>query len=228
MKGSKELARIANPLRGAGRLRDSAEPDMDPTFEDEAKPRCPECSQSLTFVRTRSHQKKWYCYSCERYVDPHAQATFNKFVHAKTDSLTGLQVIDSHGMIVGRVRKVVSSESGDVSSLVLSVDRDQLRTLLDDRGFPREFEIGHERIATLGDVVILGEVFSPSALAPQRPRDDFSKERVCRKCGSGLVSDAKYCIKCGASVLHNGSCRSCGTPNPSDASFCKNCGNRLS
>ena len=193
--------------------------------EEESKPRCSNCTQPLTFVRTKSHQKKWYCYSCERYVDQVAHPKFAKDAYFRLDTVTGLQVIDSHGMIVGRVRKAVSNETGDVRSLVLSVDKEQFKTMLENRDLPGEFEIGHEKIATVGDVVILSDVFSPTALAP-KPAGEASKTGKCGKCGAPVLSDARHCIKCGASLAST-SCATCGTSNPIDASFCKNCGNRM-
>ncbi len=195
-------------------------------FEDEeSRPACPDCKQTLTFVRTKSHQKRWYCYSCEKYVD-HFEARSAKQLHAHIESLNGLQVIDSHGTIVGRVRKAIPDESGDVRSLVLSVDREQFKTLLDNRSLPLEHEVGHDKIATVGDVVILSDVFSLSALAPPKPVDTLSKSAKCARCGAQLLADARHCIKCGA-PLNSGNCPSCGTLNPTDASFCKNCGNRI-
>ncbi len=193
--------------------------------EEESKPRCPDCTQALTFVRTKSHQKRWYCYSCERYIDQPSQPKFLKDAHSRLEILSGLQVIDSHGMLVGRVRKAVSNETGDVKSLVLSVDKEQFKTLLEERDLPREFEVGHDKIATVGDVVILTDVFSLNALTP-KPPEEVSKTRKCGKCGAPILADARHCIKCGAS-LSSSSCAGCGTMNPSDAVFCKNCGSRI-
>ncbi len=193
--------------------------------EDESKPRCPDCTQSLTFVRTKSHQKRWYCYSCETYVDQPSQPKFQKDATARLEALSGLQVIDSHGMLVGRVRKAVSNDAGDVRSLVLSVDKEQFKTLLEARDLPREFEVGHDKISTVGDVVILSDVFSINALAP-KPPGEASKTKNCGKCGAPILADAKHCIKCGAS-LSSSTCKGCGTLNPLDALFCKNCGSRI-
>src|SRR6266849_3610895 len=89
---------------------------MPTMFEEEPKARCPDCSQSLTFIRTKSHQKRWYCYACEKYIDRPTEPTLIKDAHARIEAITGLQVIDSHGMIVGRVRKAISNDTGDVRS----------------------------------------------------------------------------------------------------------------
>jgi len=199
-------------------------------FEEEAKTRCPDCSQTLTFVRTKSHQKRWYCYSCEKYIDLVPELQSSKDAFSNLDALNGLQVIDSHGMIVGRVRKAVSNETGEIRSLVLSVDKEQFKNLLENRELPREFEVRHDGIATVGDVVILSHVFSPSALAPPKAPDVHasSSPKNCSKCGSMLLADAKHCIKCGASLVPTSlNCQSCGTSNPPEAKFCKNCGSRI-
>ncbi len=132
-------------------------------------------------------------------------------------------------MIVGRVRKAVSSETGEIRSLVLSVDKEQFKSLLENRDLPMEFEVRQDGIATVGDVVILSHVFSPSALAPPRTSDVHSTSKICSKCGATLLVDAKHCIKCGTSLIPASlNCTSCGTSNPQEAKFCKNCGSRIS
>lgn len=200
---------------------------MDSLFEEEPKARCPDCNQSLTFVRTKSHEKRWYCYGCEKYVDHLPETPQIKENHARLDALTGLQVVDSHGILVGRVRKVIPTDSGDIKSLLLSVDKEQFQTLLDERDISREFELSHEKIATVGDVVILADVFSPSSLTPSKPIEPATKGAGwCRKCGAQLLSGAKHCIKCGT-LLDSMVCASCGSTNPTEAMFCKNCGNKL-
>ncbi|MBO0887911.1 zinc ribbon domain-containing protein [Candidatus Bathyarchaeota archaeon] len=203
---------------------------MDNAFDDEPKARCPDCNQSLTFVRTKAHEKRWYCYGCEKYIDQLSEVPHIKENHARLDALTGLQVVDSHGILVGRVRKAIPTDTGDIKSLLLSVDKEQFKTLLEDRDLAREFEVSHEKIATVGDVVILADVFSPSSLAPPPPRPAETVSRGagwCRRCGAQLISGAKHCIKCGT-LLDSAVCASCGATNPTEAMFCKNCGNKLS
>ena len=201
---------------------------MDSMFDEEVRSRCPDCSQSLTFVRTKSHEKRWYCYSCEKYVDHIPDAPQVKDNHARIESLTGLQVVDSHGVLVGRVRKAIPTDSGDIKSLVLSVDKEQFKTLLEDRDLSREFEVAHDRIATVGDVVILSDVFSPSSLAPTKPQVEAARGAGwCGKCGAQLISGARHCIKCG-SLLDSTVCSTCGSNNPIEAKYCKSCGNRIS
>ena len=202
-------------------------PGMASMFEDESKARCPDCSQPLTFVRTKSHEKRWYCYSCEKYINQISGAPSIKDTHSRLEALSGLQVVDSHGILVGRVRKAIPTDTGDIKSLLLSVDKEQFKTLLDDRELAREFEVSHEKIATVGDVVILAEVFSPSSLSPANPIGASASAKRCAKCSSPLIAGAKHCIKCGT-LLSSTDCGTCGTTNPIEAKFCKNCGDRIS
>lgn len=205
----------------------SLKPGMPVLFEDESKERCPDCGQPLTFIRTKTHQRRWYCYSCEKYVDPLAEASFTKDAHVMLEALNGLQVIDSHGVILGRVRKAIPNDKGDIKALVLSVDKEQFKSLLDDRDLPREFEVGQNKISTVADVVILSDVFSPKALAPpSKVEAEPSESKTCGNCGAAVLTGARHCIRCGASLEAN-NCASCGTPNPREARFCKNCGNRM-
>lgn len=199
---------------------------MDSMFDEDPKAKCPECSQSLTFVRTKSHEKRWYCYNCEKYVDHLSDIPQVKESHARIEALSGLQVVDSHGILVGRVRKAIPTETGDIKSLLLSVDKEQFKTLLEDRDISREFEVSHDKIATVGDVVILTDVFSPSSLAPTKPVETARGAGWCGKCGAQLLSGAKHCIKCGA-LLDSTVCSTCGSTNPIEARFCKNCGNKI-
>lgn len=201
-------------------------PEAPVLFQDEQKVHCPDCDQPLTFVRTKSHEKRWYCYSCEKYVDNLRQPTLVKDSHVRLEGLQGLQVVDSHGILIGRVRKALPNESGDLKSLLLFVDKEQFKTLLDDRDWPKEFEVGHEKILTIGDVVILSEVFSPSALAPTKKLQEITQSRICDQCSAEILPGAKHCIKCGAFVKSN-NCEMCGTLNPPDAKFCKNCGGKF-
>src|SRR5881628_1297072 len=122
---------------------------MDSMFDEEPKARCPDCSQSLTFVRTRSHEKKWYCYGCEKYVDNQTGASQIKDNHARIEALSGLQVVDSHGILVGRVRKAIPTDGGEIKSLLLSVDKEQFKTMLDDRDLSRELKCPMIRLQLL-------------------------------------------------------------------------------
>ena len=192
-----------------------------------SKERCPDCSQPLTFVRTKSHERRWYCYSCEKYVDNFAEAASTKELSARLDALSGLQVIDSHGVILGRVRKAIPNERGDIKALVMSVDKEQFKTILDERELPREVELGHNKIGAVGDVVILSDVFSPRALEPPKPHlVEGSGPKLCDQCAEPLLAGARHCIRCGAS-LESHNCPGCGTINPLEARFCKNCGTRM-
>ncbi len=160
-------------------------------------------------------------------MDSFAEASFAKDAHARLEALNGLQVIDSHGVILGRVRKAIPNEKGDIKALVMSVDKQQFKTILDERELPRDVELGQNKIASVADVVILSDVFSPKALAPPKPQMvESSGSRVCGQCAAPVLVGARHCIRCGASLELN-NCPSCGTLNPPEAKFCKNCGDRV-
>src|SRR5437773_3522798 len=170
---------------------------MDSMFDEEPKARCPDCSQSLTFVRTRSHEKRWYCYGCEKYVDNQTAGSQIKDNHARIEALSGLQVVDSHGILVGRVRKAIPTDGGEIKSLLLSVDKEQFKTMLDDRDLSREFEVPNDKFEIVGDVFILTDVFSPSSFAPPRPVEATGGSGWGGKCGVQFQSGPKHCFKCG-------------------------------
>ncbi len=159
-------------------------------------------------------------------MDNFAEAASTKELSARLDALSGLQVIDSHGVILGRVRKAIPNERGDIKALVMSVDREQFKTILDERELPREVELGHSKIGAVGDVVILSDVFSPRELASRPQTTESAGHRACAQCGEPVLAGARHCIRCGSSV-ELGNCPGCGTINPIEARFCKNCGGRM-
>lgn len=63
-------------------------------------------------------------------------------------------------MLVGRIRKVVPTESGDIRSLVITVDKEPPRTSLDNSGISDEVEASHDKTIAIGEVAILSDVFS--------------------------------------------------------------------
>lgn len=177
-------------------------------FEEAPKPRCPDCLQPLTFVRTRLQQKKWYCYSCEKYTDHFAETAEPHLAEMGRESLTGLKVIDYHGTVVGRISRLTHAEIDDSVTFTVDVEKESLKTLLRNNGILNEVEIGRDKVLAIGDVVILSEVFSPSLVSKAGAVPSSSLESNSRQ------SDAKYCPTCAAEVLR-------------DASFCIVCGKRL-
>ena len=159
-------------------------------------------------------------------MDSFAEAASPKDVSARLEALSGLQVIDSHGVILGRVRKAVPNERGDIKALVMSVDKEQFKAILDERELPRDVELGQSKIGAVGDVVILSDVFSPKALQPKPQVVEGSGPRACGQCGEPVLAGARHCIRCGASLEQN-NCPGCDTVNPLEARFCKNCGSRM-
>ncbi len=174
-------------------------------FEEASKPRCPDCLQPLTFVRTKSQQKKWYCYSCEKYVDHFAGTAEHHSTDMSRESLTGLQVIDYHGTVVGRVNRVTRPETDDSVTFIIDVEKESLKTLLRDKGILNEVEIGRDKVLAIGDVVILSEVFSPSRiseagtiLSPSSASiHGESAGKYCPTCSAEVMRDASFCIACG-------------------------------
>lgn len=110
--------------------------------------------------------------------------------------MTGLQVVDSHGMIVGRIRKVVPTESGAIRSLVIAVDKEPLRTSLNNPGISDEVEVSNDKIIAIGEVAILSDMFSFSLLK-ERPSRVGPQNRRCPGCGAVILEEAKFCIACG-------------------------------
>ena len=174
-------------------------------FEEMAKPKCPDCLQPLTFVRTKSQQKKWYCYSCEKFTDDLVGIAELHSTEMSHDSLTGRQVIDYHGTVVGRVRRVTRAGNADSVSLTVEVENESLKALLRNKGILNEVEIGRDKVLSIGDVVILSEGFSPSlvsevgtvlfSLRESKPRP--SGEKYCPSCAAEVLRDARFCIICG-------------------------------
>lgn len=63
-------------------------------------------------------------------------------------------------MLVGRIRKVVPTESGNTRSLVITVDKEPPRTSLNNPGISDEVEASHDKTIAIGEVAILSDVFS--------------------------------------------------------------------
>ena len=99
-------------------------------------------------------------------------------------------------MIVGRIRKVVPTESGGIRLLVIAVDKEPLRTSLDNPGISDEVEVSHDKTIAIGKVAILSDVFSFSLLT-ERPSRVGPQNRRCPGCGAVILEDAKFCMACG-------------------------------
>lgn len=171
-------------------------------FAENAKPKCPDCQQALTYIRTKSQKKKWYCYTCEKYVDLNTQTPKEHLSNLSQGMVSGLQVVDPHGMIIGRVARVILNDTGEVGSLIVAVDKEPLKTSLRIRGIPEEVRVDHGKVAAIGDVVVLSEVFSFTFSSntddPQSSTDESQpKKKQCPGCTAVILLDAKFCINCG-------------------------------
>ncbi len=124
---------------------------------------------------------------------------------ARHASIDGLKVIDSHGIIIGRVARTVPNDAGEIRSLIVVVDKEPLRTSLGNRGMPEAVEVDHEKVAAIGDVVILSDVFSSAFVIST---NDLShsvhstgtpqlKDKWCSGCSAVISSDDIFCINCG-------------------------------
>ncbi len=56
----------------------------------------------------------------------------------------------------------------------------------------------------------------------QQTRHGAAPDGTCGQCGEPIVSGAKFCRHCGASLA--ALCASCGAPVAADAKFCRRCG----
>lgn len=69
------------------------------------------------------------------------------------------------------------------------------------------------------------EIFSQASMAGASSKVSKKEFRICPQCGEKNDPDAKFCDKCGTSLVKV--CRSCGEENDADATYCDNCGSRL-
>jgi len=68
-------------------------------------------------------------------------------------------------------------------------------------------------------------IFAQTNAASGSTKPTKKEFRTCPKCGEKNDPDAKFCDKCGTSLVKI--CRSCGEENDADAVYCDNCGSRL-
>ena len=112
-----------------------------------------------------------------------------KFVPAQR--LSGMQVIDSKGMLVGNVKDVsVNFQERSIAFVVTTKNRTELDVPWDD-------------VMSVEDVVLLKKEV-------QLPSEDKGAEAVspptvqavliCPRCGASASGQAKFCPKCGQSL----------------------------
>lgn len=115
---------------------------------------------------------------------------------AQHDDLVGVGVVDSHGVLIGRVREIFSQPDGSIRRIAISVENASLRDLLEKRGVsPSEIHIPYERVLGATDLVVLSDAFSLSQL-DQTP-SQASEKAYCIQCGEKIVEKARFCIGCG-------------------------------
>ena len=63
---------------------------------------------------------------------------------------------------------------------------------------------------------------SPTDYSPQQDMPPASADNACGKCGGPNGADAKFCQRCGASLIAK--CTGCGAKLSADSKFCSQCG----
>ena len=110
-----------------------------------------------------------------------------KFVPAQRFS--GMQVIDSKGMLVGNVKDVtVNFQERGLAFLVTTRNRGEL-------------DVPWEDVTSVEDVVLLKkELELPSEDTESVPPPTVQAALICPDCGASAPGHAKFCPKCGHSL----------------------------
>jgi len=134
--------------------------------------------------------------------------------YLKREALLGKSVVSKSAEIIGTVSDLAVSTDG---RLAIQVQRKNPAA----SGDTSDLFIGAEDIQAVGDVVLLksssvgapplapsSPVVSPSytsttsaVVSPPPPPGMIPQSRTCQKCGYVNAPNAKFCIKCGASLL---------------------------
>jgi sporulation protein YlmC with PRC-barrel domain len=129
--------------------------------------------------------------------------------YLKREALLGKSVVSKNAEIVGTVSDLAASTDG---RLAIQVQRKNPTSSGDTDLF-----IGAEEILAVGDVILLKSAYggmsftatpvqAPSAtvttpVPPPPPPGAIPQSRTCQKCGYVNALNAKFCIRCGASLL---------------------------
>ena len=152
------------------------------------RPKCSICGQPLTYIRTRDHHKKWYCYACEKFTTPAAETETKETPQTRQmmyDNLKGMSVVDSKATLIGRVREVTSDPTRGPMLVV-------------------ETTLPFSKVSVVGHVIQLSEPF-------ESLRTEVSIERIistpkegretdCATCGYENFPVARFCVKCGTKL----------------------------
>ena len=152
------------------------------------RPRCSLCGQPLTYIRTRDHHKKWYCYACEKFTMPAPETETRETTETRQamyDNLKGMTVVDSKATLIGRVREVAFDTTKGPMLIV-------------------ETTLPFSRVSVVGHVIQLSEPFE--SLRSEAPVERTIttlrevKQIGCATCGYENFPIARFCMKCGTKL----------------------------
>jgi len=152
------------------------------------RPKCSLCGQPLTYIRTRDHHKKWYCYACEKFTTPAPETETRETAETKQtmyDNLKGMTVVDSKATLVGRVREVTFDTTKGPMLIV-------------------ETTLPLSKVSVVGHFIQLSEPFeslrSEAPIERIAPTAREVKETDCTTCGFENFPIARFCMKCGTKL----------------------------
>jgi len=152
------------------------------------RPKCSLCGQPLTYIRTRDHHKKWYCYACEKFTTPAPETEARETAETKQamyDNLKGMTVVDSKATLIGRVREVTLDATKGPMLIV-------------------ETTLPLSKVSVVGHFIQLSEPFeslrseAPTERTISTPKE--VRETDCTTCGYENFQIARFCIKCGTKL----------------------------
>jgi hypothetical protein len=150
--------------------------------------KCSICGQPLTYIRTRDHHKKWYCYVCEKFTTPASETETRETAvtrEAMYDNLKGMSVVDSKATLIGRVREVTLDPTRGPMLIV-------------------ETTLPFSKVSVVGHFIQLSEPFESLRCEGSMERivctPKEARETDCATCGFENFPIARFCIKCGTKL----------------------------
>ncbi len=136
--------------------------------------------------------------------------------YMKREALIGKSVVSKNAEIIGTVSDLAVSSDGRVALQVQKKTQS-----LEDQS--EDLFIGQEEIQAMGDVILLRTPSdmvgkpsavpasstgtsappvssAPNSLTPPPPPTMYTQSKTCQKCGYVNATNAKFCIKCGATL----------------------------
>jgi len=124
-----------------------------------------------------------------RFVSQVIPVLSNKMKFVPVQRFSGMQVIDSKGMLVGNVKDVsVNFQERNLAFLVTTKNR-------------AELDVPWEDVMSVEDVVLLKKTVD---LSPDEPKSvstvAVQAVLTCPSCGASAPGHAKFCPKCGRNL----------------------------